>query len=176
METQKEGVDKFSKAIGLSLVSVAGAMASAADNGASSLKELGIAAVSAGAKIIRSFIMQGVAGIVSKSLATAPFPLGLALGAAAGAAAGALFNRLLGALKVPALAQGGVAFGPTLAMVGDNVGARANPEVIAPLDKLKAMMGGGDGSGSGFIASTRIDGRDLLIVLEKAQKDKRRAT
>ena len=176
MDAQKQGVDMFTKAIGLSLVSVAGAMSSAAENGATSLKELGKAAVSAGAKIIRSFIMQGVAGIVSKSLATAPFPLGLALGAAAGAAAGALFNRLLNGLKVPALADGAVAFGPTLAMVGDNVGARANPEVIAPLDKLKAMMGGGDGSGSGFIASTRVDGRDLLIILEKAQKDKRRAT
>jgi phage-related tail protein len=41
----------------------------------------------------------------------------------------------------PALAEGGLAFGPTLATVGDNPGARSNPEVIAPLDKLKSMMG-----------------------------------
>jgi hypothetical protein len=40
-----------------------------------------------------------------------------------------------------ALAEGGLAFGPTLATVGDNPGARSNPEVIAPLDKLKGMMG-----------------------------------
>lgn len=48
---------------------------------------------------------------------------------------------------VPALAQGGLAFGPTLALVGDNKGAASNPEVIAPLDKLQSMMGGEGGTG-----------------------------
>lgn len=171
---QQEGIGLFTNAMGLTIASVAGAMSQTAKQGATSLKELGKAALSASAKIVRGFIMEGVAGIVAKSLSTAPFPLGIALGAAAGAAAGALFNRLLGSLKVPALAEGGVAFGPTLAMVGDNVGAKTNPEVIAPLDKLKAMFEGG--GGSGFIASTKIEGRDLLIVLERAEQAKRRVT
>jgi len=47
-----------------------------------------------------------------------------------------------GASNTPRLAQGGLAFGPTMAVVGDNRGARSNPEVIAPLDKLQSMMGG----------------------------------
>lgn len=38
------------------------------------------------------------------------------------------------------LAAGGLAFGPTLAMVGDNPGAASDPEVIAPLSKLAGMM------------------------------------
>lgn len=46
--------------------------------------------------------------------------------------------------KIPKLAGGGLAFGPTLAMVGDNAGAGRDPEVIAPLSKLRGMLGGGD--------------------------------
>lgn len=43
---------------------------------------------------------------------------------------------------VPRLAKGGLAYGPTLAMVGDNKGAAADPEVISPLSKLQEMLGG----------------------------------
>lgn len=45
---------------------------------------------------------------------------------------------------IPAFAQGGVVYGPTLAMVGDNKGASHNPEVIAPLSELESIMGSGD--------------------------------
>jgi hypothetical protein len=46
---------------------------------------------------------------------------------------------------IPKLAKGGLAYGPTLAMVGDNKGASADPEVIAPLSKLQDIIGtGGD--------------------------------
>lgn len=44
---------------------------------------------------------------------------------------------------IPKLAKGGLAYGPTLAMVGDNKGASADPEVIAPLSKLQDIMSGG---------------------------------
>ncbi|MEF2969234.1 hypothetical protein V3851_26020 [Paenibacillus sp. M1] len=43
---------------------------------------------------------------------------------------------------IPKLAKGGLAYGPTLAMVGDNRGAAADPEVISPLSKLQEMLGG----------------------------------
>lgn len=42
---------------------------------------------------------------------------------------------------IPKLAKGGLAYGPTLAMVGDNRGAAADPEVISPLSKLQEMLG-----------------------------------
>ncbi|WP_175499038.1 hypothetical protein [Paenibacillus sp. NFR01] len=42
---------------------------------------------------------------------------------------------------IPHLAKGGLAYGPTLAMVGDNRGAAADPEVVAPLSKLQGMLG-----------------------------------
>lgn len=42
--------------------------------------------------------------------------------------------------KIPRLAKGGLAHGPTLAMVGDNRGAAADPEVISPLSTLQGML------------------------------------
>jgi hypothetical protein len=46
------------------------------------------------------------------------------------------------ASKTPKLASGGLAYGPTLAVVGDNRGAASDPEVIAPLSKLRNYLGG----------------------------------
>ena len=39
-------------------------------------------------------------------------------------------------------AEGGIAYGPTLGIFGEYSGAAHNPEVVAPLDKLQAIMGG----------------------------------
>lgn len=41
---------------------------------------------------------------------------------------------------IPAFAEGGIVSGPTLGLMGEYPGAKSNPEVIAPLDKLKAMI------------------------------------
>ncbi|BFH13534.1 hypothetical protein WJ0W_004082 [Paenibacillus melissococcoides] len=43
--------------------------------------------------------------------------------------------------EIPKLAKGGLAYGPTLAMVGDNRGAAVDPEVVSPLSKLQDMIG-----------------------------------
>lgn len=42
--------------------------------------------------------------------------------------------------RIPKLASGGIAFGNTLANVGEYPNARSNPEVIAPLDKLRDLL------------------------------------
>jgi tape measure domain-containing protein len=70
--------------------------------------------------------------------------------------------------KMPALAEGGLATGPTMALVGDNRNARVDPEVIAPLSKLKSMLG--DMGGGGGVLETRISGNDLIILLNRSQK------
>lgn len=74
---------------------------------------------------------------------------------------------------IPALANGGIVSAPTLAMVGDNRGAgRGNPEVIAPLNKLKGMIGqtGGVNISGGF----RLEGQDLVLALERANRNRNR--
>ena len=57
-------------------------------------------------------------------------------------------------------------YGPTSAIVGDNPGASVDPEVIAPLSKLKEYMG--DGTGSANVSGEfRIRGADLVLAIEK---------
>jgi hypothetical protein len=43
--------------------------------------------------------------------------------------------------SIKQFADGGIAFGPTLGMFAEYANARSNPEVVAPLDRLKSMIG-----------------------------------
>jgi hypothetical protein len=61
-------------------------------------------------------------------------------------------------------ANGGIVSGPTMGLMGEYPGASANPEVVAPLDKLKDMIGGG--GGGTFV----LRGQDLLLSVNRAQK------
>ena len=147
------------------------AMSESTKQGAGSLRELGKVALKAAADVLRAKIIEGVASVVADSLKN--FGLfGLVIAAGAGAAAGALFNKVIGGLKIPALAEGGLAYGPQLAMVGDNPGARTDPEVIAPLSKLQTMMGSNKTEVSGTV---RVNGSDLLIVLDNATRNRGRS-
>jgi len=61
------------------------------------------------------------------------------------------------------LANGGLVTGPTMALVGEGAGTNAsNPEVVAPLDKLKGMINGGSGSQQIEVFG-RISGNDIFI-------------
>lgn len=84
----------------------------------------------------------------------------------------AIKNQMSKGPNVPAFADGGIVSGPTLGLMGEYPGARSNPEVIAPLDKLKTLMR--TDQSNGYIASTTIQGRDLAIVLERYNKDSKR--
>lgn len=65
-------------------------------------------------------------------------------------------------------ANGGVVSGPTLALVGEYAGASNNPEVIAPLDKLRSMIQpqGGIGGNVRF----EIEGRKLVGVISNTTR------
>jgi hypothetical protein len=96
----------------------------------------GIAAVAAGAALKSSLNQSGKGGINSGSSSNAPRKF----------------------------ANGGIISGPTMGLMGEYPGARANPEVVAPLDKLKDMIGGGGGG------TFMLRGQDLLLSVNRAQK------
>jgi tape measure domain-containing protein len=109
-------------------------------------------------------IQAGITALaIKKALTLAQAPLAIAGGIALVAIGTAIKNGL----SVPKLAEGGLAYGPTMATVGDNRNARVDPEVIAPLSKLKSMMGD---MGMGGSLETRISGNDLIILLNRSQK------
>jgi hypothetical protein len=92
-----------------------------------------------------------------------PGGVAIALGIAAKAAA-----SLLKSTKPKGFAEGGLAFGPTLGLVGEGRGTnRSNPEVIAPLNKLAQFIGGGS---TGDTLVTRISGNDLELLLVRNGK------
>ena len=70
---------------------------------------------------------------------------------------------------LPAFADGGIVSGPTLGLVGEYPGAKTNPEVIAPLDKLRGMLGGQSVQVTG-----KISGRDILLTSEMSSIDRNR--
>ena len=160
----------FGNTMTSALIAATDAFANLAVQGETDMKKLGSAAMQAARMIISAYIKEGVAGII-KGILGGPLgktlgPGALAVAGAAGAGAAVLFNTMLNKVAPPKLAQGGLAYGPTMATVGDNRNARVDPEVIAPLSKLKGML---DGGGSPYILTTRVAGSDLLVIMEKAR-------
>jgi hypothetical protein len=123
---------------------------------ASSLIELGKA-------LISFAILEGTAFQALKD--PTKWPIALAAGVAA-VAAGAFLKAKLGKDKTKKFANGGIISGPTMGLMGEYPGAANNPEVVAPLDKLKDMIGGGSGT-----LEARISGNDLLILMNKASRN-----
>ena len=73
------------------------------------------------------------------------------------------------AQKIPALAEGGLIYGPSLALVGDNKNASIDPEVVAPLSKLKGMLGG-----NAVEVYGRISGDNIVLSNSRASRDRNR--
>jgi hypothetical protein len=84
-------------------------------------------------------------------------PIGLAA-----IATGMVIKNKLVKDNTPKFANGGIVSGPTMGLMGEYPGAQSNPEVIAPLDKLKSMIGGG-GNGE-FV----LRGNDLVLALQRS--------
>lgn len=85
---------------------------------------------------------------------------GIAIGLAAVAAIVAALTSL------PKFAKGGLAFGPTLGIFGEYSGASNNPEVVAPLSRIKEFIqpqGGG-------VLTARISGRDIEVIVDRRKE------
>ena len=78
----------------------------------------------------------------------------------------AVASVLAALASIPKFANGGLAYGPTLGLFGEYAGASNNPEVVAPLNKLKQLIQPVDGMSGGRVEFV-IDGRTLKGILNK---------
>ena len=119
------------------------------------LSQFGAALIAAGTATLafQSMFANPIAAIIT----------GTALVAATAAAKAALQNAT-------AFANGGIVSGPTLALVGEYSGARNNPEVIAPLDKLRSMIEPARLSFDSLYLETKVRGKDLYVALQGVER------
>ena len=142
-----ELIDSVTAVIGSSLKDLATTMAEGLgdlfagvefDPGKALLEVLGKSLKSLGAALVTyATTMQAFKDALKRVFVDPKSAILLGIGAIA------LGQIFVNAAKEPIkLANGGLAYGPTLAVVGDNRGAASDPEVIAPLSKLRNYMGG----------------------------------
>ncbi|MDR1882990.1 MAG: hypothetical protein LBR26_09470 [Prevotella sp.] len=108
-----------------------------------------------------SIIAAGMAKIAFDKLLSNP-PLAIAAGAALIAATSIAKSKLQ---KATSMASGGIVYGETFARVGEYPGAASNPEVVAPLNKLRELIRPKDDGGFSGNVVFRIEGRELVGVL-----------
>lgn len=137
--------------------------------GGKSFAEYALSAVSAIAKVIQAKMMELAINIVTGEAAKGGL-VGALIGLAASTAVLAGISGIMSKQKAPHLAQGGVSYGPTMAMIGDNASGK---EMVMPWEKtgefaqkIASHMGGAGGNMS---ASVVLRGDDLHMVVKKAQ-------
>lgn len=97
-------------------------------------------------------LMEAVVNVAAAVVKSLPnLPLAIATGAL-----GAAQIATIASTPLPAFADGGIISGPTIGLMGEYAGANTNPEVIAPLNKLKDMIGGQTVQVQGMISGEDI--------------------
>lgn len=141
----------------------------------------------------KQFITMGAAKIAAGILAS-PFggkliadgagliALGAGLGLGGGIVGGAGKGKSTG--NVTAFANGGIISGPTLGLMGEYAGAKSDPEVVAPLSKLKNLLGETDDAGNVIaknrnepivlVADSVLKGQDIVTSYRKASGTRNR--
>lgn len=126
----------------------------------------------------KQLISLGVTAALAKGALEKLFTnpaLMIAAGVALVAVGAALRQTLSGGL--PGLEHGGLVSAPVMALIGEGSGtSRHNPEVIAPLDKLKSMLAdlGGNRQMQPVLIRSRIRGKDIVLSTSRTSRSQGR--
>lgn len=148
---------------GEAAATTATATAQGVETAAQTAAAVAMVPVIAANKLATASYMELAAATFFAAHASIPF---VGFGIASGFVSAA--TAMVEAIGVMPFAKGGVVSGPTLALVGEYAGASNNPEVIAPLDKLRSMIQpqGGIGGNVRF----EIEGRKLVGVISNTTR------
>ena len=166
MEEMKESVNETSNAFKNLGQNISDALVDAVFEA----KNFGDSLIEIGKQILKTLLSEAIANAIVNGSSS----MNVANQASGGLTIPGFIAGAVGAVKgafggVPALASGGLAFGETMSIVGDNKNAAIDPEVIAPLSKLRQYMGGGNTNVYG-----RISGDDIVISNNRASRDRNR--
>lgn len=133
----------------------------AVDTANAAAKQAGIAAQ----RQATTATIAGAAANTMEAHASIPFA-GIAI-------AGGLIAAMIATMfALPKFAKGGIAYGPTLGLFGEYSGASTNPEVVAPLDRLRSIL---EPQGIGGDVRFVIRGDVLEGVLNRRAQKMRRS-
>jgi hypothetical protein len=143
----------------------------------SALTNAAFDSIKEGGKSFGESVLAMLESLLKKAIALAAAfgAINILTGGQGGAALGGFKSFMMGGMGIQGFADGGLVTGATLAMVGEGPGTSLSnpeviaPEVIAPLDKLQSMMGGGNVNVTGVIR-----GQDILISNERSALDRNR--
>lgn len=141
-----------------------------ADNGFEGfVKNLGGTIIDLISQMLAASIAQSIAGATASGTATGPAAV-FTTPAFIATAVGGVMSAFA---AIPKFANGGIVSAPTLGLMGEYAGARSNPEVIAPLDRLKGMIGQRD-TAVNVTGGFRLEGQDLVVALQRAERNRSR--
>jgi TP901 family phage tail tape measure protein len=170
--TTKETAEQITIDFSNMAMGVADALGSAIVSGENVFASIGGVILNSIADIL---FQMGSAAVAASNLAsTFAIPgIGLAAGLAAiglGAAMKAAASQIQNVQK---FANGGIVSAPTLGLFGEYAGAKSNPEVVAPLDRLKGMIGQRE-SNVNITGGFKLEGQDLVMALQRANRNRSR--
>ena len=84
-----------------------------------------------------------------------------------------MFSQFSG-IPIKPMANGGIVSAPTMGLMGEYSGAKSNPEVVAPLDKLKTMIGTTGSQNVQVGGEFKIKGQDLVVAVQRATNQRNR--
>lgn len=167
MDARLQNTKAMTEELTSSMGTFIGSMIKGGPEAGNALKQFGRSAVRTLFNVVKAAAVasasQSAAATGPGAIAALPIMIGGAL---------SLVEGLLGAI---AFADGGIVSGPTLGLVGEYSGARNNPEVIAPLDKLRSMIAETGGGAQEVTVTGRISGNDIELISERGRNNLRRS-
>lgn len=114
---------------------------------------------------VEQLIQKLIAAAIQAAILSALIP-----GGGAGAGFGSIFKNILG------FASGGLVTGPTLSLIGEGRGTNSsNPEVVAPLDRLRGMLAGlGNNQSQVVVINGRVRGNSLQLLANRTNRQNKR--
>jgi len=177
LETTKSLMDILNETFGITelvLTDLGQSLGNTFMQGAENMKEFAKTTKNAIREAISAVLALAVANAVQKAMeGMAAFPGSVFLIPAIAGLAGGLAKTAFNSL-IPAFAEGGLVTGPTLSLIGEGAGTSAsNPEVVAPLDKLKNFMN--NGGSQQVEVYGRISGNDIFISNQRGSLNRQRS-